>query len=104
MAKYLYAYRGGGMAETEEAQQAVMAAWGKWFEELGPAIVDGGNPFGPSATVKPGGATEPHGGAGLSGYSIVSADSLEAAAKMAVGCPVLTDGGSVEVYETFDVM
>jgi hypothetical protein len=40
----------------------------------------------------------------LSGYSVVSADSLDAATKMAAGCPVLTDGGIVEVYETFDVM
>jgi hypothetical protein len=33
----------------------------------------------------------------------VSADSLDAATKMAAGCPVLSDAGRVEVYETFDV-
>lgn len=104
MAKYVFAYQGGGMPETEEAQQASMAAWGKWFEDLGPSIVDGGNPFGPSATVGQDGAATAQGASGLTGYSIVSADSLDAASKLAAGCPILTDGGTVEVYETFDVV
>jgi hypothetical protein len=104
MAKYVFAYRGGGMPETEEEQQAVMAAWGKWYGELGEAVVDGGNPFGPSATVSADGSTTEGGASKLSGYTIVSGDSLDAATKMAAGCPVLTGGGTVEVYETFDVM
>jgi hypothetical protein len=37
------------------------------------------------------------------GYTIVSADSLDAAAELAKGCPILDDGGSVSVYETFQV-
>ena len=32
MANYLLAYHGGGMADTEEEQARVMAAWGKWYE------------------------------------------------------------------------
>ena len=41
---------------------------------------------------------------GLTGYSIISADSLDGASKLAEGCPVLTSGGSVEVYEILPVM
>ena len=37
--------------------------------------------------------------AGLSGYSVLQADSLDAAAVLAKGCPVLEIGGTVEVYE-----
>ena len=70
MAKYLLAYLGGGMAETEEAQQKAMAAWGAWFGSLGSAVVDGGAPFGPSAAVGGGTATS-----ALTGYSILQADS-----------------------------
>ena len=44
MAKYLLVYHGGGMAEGEAAQAEVMAAWGTWFQNLGPALADGGNP------------------------------------------------------------
>jgi hypothetical protein len=104
MAKFVYAYRGGGMAETEEAQKAAMDAWMGWFGQLGAAILDGGNPFGSSKTVASDGSASDGGQAGLSGYSIVDADSLAAAADMAKGCPVLASGGSVEVYETIDVM
>jgi len=35
----------------------------------------------------------------ISGYSIVSADSLDAAVELAKGCPVLEIGGAVDVYE-----
>jgi hypothetical protein len=43
MATYLLAYHGGGMPETEEQQQRVLAAWTTWYDELGPAVVDPGN-------------------------------------------------------------
>jgi len=103
MAKYLLAYTGGGMAATDEERQALMAAWGAWFGTLGSAIVDPGNPFGPSATVGAGSVSD--GGASrLTGYTVLSADSLADAAKLAGGCPVLEHGGSVEVYETHEVM
>ena len=39
-----------------------------------------------------------------SGYTVVKADSLDAEAGMAQGCPVLASGGQVSVYETFPVM
>ena len=43
MANYVLVFKGGGMAETEAEQQAVMAAWGEWYGKLGQAVVDGGN-------------------------------------------------------------
>jgi hypothetical protein len=39
-----------------------------------------------------------------SGYSIVEAESLDAAAEMAKGCPNLVSGGEVSVFETIEVM
>lgn len=104
MANYLLAYKGGSMAATEEERNAAMAAWGGWFGSLGAAIVDPGNPFGPSATVA--GDASVSGGApsALTGYSVLSADSLDAAGELVKGCPVLAAGGSVEVYETIPVM
>ena len=52
MPKYVFAYHGGGMADTPEAQAEAMAAWGAWFGELGAAVLDGGNPAGQSKTVR----------------------------------------------------
>jgi hypothetical protein len=104
MGKYLLAYKAGGRPESEEEQQKVMAAWTQWFESLGPAVVDPGNPFGPSAAVGSDGAVYEGATSSLTGYSVVSADELGAATEMAKGCPVLQSGGSVEIYETFEVM
>jgi hypothetical protein len=98
MAKFVYIYTGGQMAETPEAQEQAMQAWGAWFAELGGSIADAGNPFGHSATVSSGGVAD-GGGSGAGGYSIISADSLSDAAGKAKGCPVLAGGGTVEVYE-----
>jgi hypothetical protein len=102
MGKYVLAYTGGSMAETPEAQEKAMQAWGAWFGTLGAAVVDGGNPFGASTAVQSDGSTGAA-KAGLTGYSLINADSLELAAKLANGCPVLEGGGTVEVYETIDM-
>jgi len=51
MSNYLLAYTGGRTPEDEAERNAQMAAWGKWFQDLGEAVVDGGNPFGPSKSV-----------------------------------------------------
>jgi hypothetical protein len=104
MANYVLVFKGGGVPETEEQQQQVMAAWGAWFEALGPAVVDGGNPFGPSMSVAGDGTVSEGAASGLTGYAILAGDDLAAAAEMAKGCPILTDGGEIEIYETFDVM
>jgi hypothetical protein len=104
MANYLLAYKGGGMAQTDEERAAAMAAWGNWFGSLGQAVVDAGNPFGPSATVADGGSVSDGAPSGLTGYSVLSADSLAAASELVRGCPVLAAGGSVELYETVPVM
>jgi hypothetical protein len=104
MSKYLLAYKGGGRPESEAEQQRVMAAWTAWFESLGPAVVDPGNPFGPSAAVGNDGAVYEGATSSLTGYSVVTADDLGAATEMAKGSPVLESGGSVEIYETFEAM
>lgn len=103
MANYLLAYTGGGMAQTDAEREAAMAAWGAWFGELGPAVVQPGNPVGASTSVTSSGS---NGGAasGLTGFSVISADSLDAAAALVSKCPVLQGGGKVDVYETIEVM
>ena len=108
MPNYLLAYHGGGMPETDEARAQVMAAWGKWFGELGSSLIDGGNPVGRARTVNGGGTVADGGGANpLTGYSLIKADSLDAAVALARGCPIVQDSahpGSIEVCETFDAM
>jgi hypothetical protein len=104
--KYLLVYYGGSMPETPAAQARVMKQWTTWFTKLGTAVVDGGNPLsGAVNKVKPDG-TVAKGPVGqrATGYSIIEAPSLDAATKMARGCPVIRGGAQIAVYETFNVM
>lgn len=106
MTNYLLLYSGGGMPATEAEQKAVVQAWMVWFGKLGSALVDGGNPTSPmSKTIASDGSVSDGGmGMGPTGYSIIKADSLDAAVEMAKGCPVLQGGAKIMVYETFQAM
>src|SRR5579859_4575401 len=99
MANYLLLYSGGSMPETQAEQAAVMQAWGAWFGKLGSDLVDGGNPFTPVAKTIASDGTVSEGPATASGYTIIKADSLDAAAEMAKGCPVLQGGAKISVFE-----
>ena len=103
MAKFLFSYTGGATPTSPEEGAKVMAIWVGWFQGLGSAVVDMGNPTGPTHTVASNGAVtdDP---AGPTGYSIISADSLEAAVAIAKGCPVLQAGGGVAVSAIQDMM
>ena len=103
MPNFVFAYHGGKPPESPEEGAKVMAAWNAWFETLGPAIVDGGAPVGASKTVASGGVSDGGGLNPLSGYSIVRADNIDGAVEMARGCPILEDGGNVEVAEAMEM-
>jgi hypothetical protein len=95
MTKFLLAYTGGGgMADDEEAQKAAMAKWGAWMGGLGAALVDPGAPFSESKLVD--GGTS----AGLTGYSVLEAASLDDAVAKTKDCPIFESGGHLEVYES----
>jgi hypothetical protein len=85
MMDYLLLYSGGSMPGTEEEQKTVMEAWNTWMGQLGSSLKVGGD-------------------GSASGYSTLSADSLDAATEMAKGCPVLQGGAQITVYETLAVM
>jgi hypothetical protein len=97
---YLLAFHGGGMPETEEEQAKVIAAGGDWYEKLGAAVKDGGNPIRRAKTFATDGAVSDAGGANpVSGYTLITAADIDAAIDMAESCPVLESGGSIEVAE-----
>lgn len=105
MPKYVFTYHGGNPPASEEEGAKVMDAWMGWFGSLGAAVADAGNPTGASSTVASDGSVSSGGGANpVTGYSLINADSLDAAVAMAKTCPQLASGGSVEVSETIDIM
>ncbi|HEX6570464.1 MAG TPA: hypothetical protein VF055_00485, partial [Steroidobacteraceae bacterium] len=80
-----------------------MRALTDWFGTLGGALVDGGNPISAARAISPDGSVMDATSA-PSGYSIVTADNLDAAVALAKGCPVLAGGATVLVSETIPVM
>lgn len=103
MPKFVFAYHGGKTPESPEEGAKVMAAWNAWYASMGDRILDGGGPCGPSRTVAKGGVADNGGANPLSGLTVVSAASAEAAVEMAKGCPILADDGSVEVAEILEM-
>lgn len=104
MPKYLFVYHGGGIPETPEEGEKAMAAWGVWYEGMGAATVDPGAPVGQSHTVSKSGHVENGGANPASGYTIINAESYEAACAHASKNPMVVDGsGSVEVAELMEM-
>ena len=107
MAKFLLTYHnpnGGGLAPTAEQQAKSMEAWNAWFGQIGSALVDGGNPTSVRKTVGAGGKVSDAGSSAVTGYSIINVNSIDEALKASSMCPVLDDGGTVEVGQLLDVM
>ena len=107
MSNFLLLYSGGsGMPETEAEGAAVLKTWMDWYGQLGAAVVDGGNPTSPVAKLIASDGTVSAVPAEMmcSGYTIITADSLDAAVEMSRGCPVLQADGRVAVFETFNAM
>jgi hypothetical protein len=93
--KYVLAFRGQvGRSLTAEEE----ARWPTWFEQIKDSIADFGSRVGQVREVGDG----PGRSDALSGYIMINAESLDAAATVAGGCPILQQGGSVEVGELVD--
>ena len=105
MAKFVVIYSGGmGMAADPDEQQKIMAEWGAWYGKMGPAIADGGAPFGASKNVTAEGVADgPLGDKPATGYTIITAENLEAAAAACADHPHINHGGQVQIYATIDM-
>jgi hypothetical protein len=102
MAKYLLLYEGGSMPETEAAQAAAMQAWEAWFAQIGGAVADAGNPFTPASKRLAADGSITAGAGKASGYSILEADSLDAAVETASRHPRARTG-HVTLHPTWPV-
>ncbi len=103
MPKFLFVYHGGKHPETPEEGEKVMAQWGAWIGGVGDGFADPGAPVGMSKTVSSGGVADNGGANPASGYGIVTADTIDAAVKIAKGCPIHESGGNVEVAEIIEM-
>ena len=103
MPNYVLAYHGGKTPESPEEGAKQMAKWNAWVGGLGDAVVNPGTPLGKSKTVSSGGVSDDGGSNPLLGFSIVKADSMDAALEMAKACPTLEIGGTIKVAEVMEM-
>ncbi len=103
MAQYVLVYLGGNPPSTPEEGQKHFARYMEWIKSLGDAAVSPANPLKDTHTVLPDGSIKDGGMIGMSGYTIVEADSMDEALKMAKSCPFLEINGTLEVSERIDM-
>ena len=101
MPTYLITYHGGGGGPPApaESREQMMAAFGAWAASVGDHMIDSGAPLGASKTVSPEGVSDGAPEAGPRGYSLISADDLDAAAGLVKNHPFVGRGGSLQVSE-----
>lgn len=105
MAQFMILYKGEAtdMSEmTEEEAGAVMAKWAAWMGDVGDALADIGNPFGPGSSLVDDGSEGT--AISLTGYSIVEADDMDAALALADGHPYLSEGQGDFAIDIFELM
>ena len=104
MANYLLVYHGGQTLEnaTPEQQARTMQDWTNWMEGLGSSLIDGGNPISRGWTISKDGTEEHAGSNPATGYSVISAESMDKAHLFAKNCPHIASGGTVQLCETFN--
>lgn len=98
MPDYIIAYHGGKKPDSPEEGARLMAKWKAWIGDLGNAVVNPGTPLGKSMTVTSEGVSDGGGANPLMGFSVVKAESLDAALEIAKACPHL-EIGTLEVAE-----
>ena len=99
MSQYLIAYIGGDKPATPDEGRAHMAKYMTWLSGLGEAAISPMNPLGQTHSISPDGEVSEGSKIAMSGYTIVEADSIEAAIAIAKDCPFLEVNGTLEVSE-----
>jgi hypothetical protein len=99
--KYVIAYHGGRKFGSPQDGVAYMAKWKAWMGGLGDAVVDPGMQLGAGKLISAAAVTD-RGADMLTGFSIITAESLDAAVALARQCPHL-DHGTVEVAEVMEM-
>jgi len=103
MPQYVIVYLGGDKPPSPEEGKQHMSKYMDWLSSLGDSAVSPANPFKNTSTVNSDGTVTSGGTTTMSGYTIIKADSMDAALVIAKACPFLDIGGSLEVSELMEM-
>lgn len=99
MAQYIMTYLGGDQPSSPEEGRQHFEKYKAWLVSLGDSAISPANPLKDTRTVNSDGTVTTGGTTSMSGYTVIEADSMEAALEIAKACPFLDIGGSLEVSE-----
>jgi hypothetical protein len=102
MNNYVFTYYGEPKFKSQEEGAKYMEKWGAWTGSLGKAWVNPGVPLKRAKTVSSDGVSDNNSSNRLTGYSVVQADSMDAALEIAKRCPHL-EHGTVDVAEAMEM-
>lgn len=81
----------------ETPTQEIMEAWGNWFASIEDKVVENIGPFEPGREITHNGTRElPRDREAITGFTVINAESMDDAVKIAKENPMIT---SVRVYE-----
>jgi hypothetical protein len=99
MPQYVISYLGGDQPASTEEGSRNFSRYMDWLNGLGDSAVSPANPLKNTKTVNPDGSVTDSGRTMMSGFTIIEAESMEAALSVARRCPFLEINGSLEVSE-----
>lgn len=102
MPNFMLTYLGSPKISTPEEKQSHMQQYQQWLLNLGEAAISPMNPLKNMSMVESDGRVSDGGETGMSGFTIVSAESKGAALEIAKACPFLDVGGRLEVSEMIE--
>jgi hypothetical protein len=100
MSRFLVTYHGPGMPDDPAMIEQAKAAFVAWVGQAGDAIVD---PVAPVRMVRQVASAEATPPAEIGGYSIIEAETPEAAAAVLGSHPYVARGGTLQINQVLDV-
>ena len=99
MARFVFVYLGGTQPSSPEEARKHFDKYMEWLASLGESVLSPMLPLKDTHTVSTADGIREGGGSAMSGFTIIEADSMQAALAIAEACPFLEIGGSLEVSE-----
>jgi hypothetical protein len=103
MKQYVLVYLGGDHPSSPEEASQHFDKYMEWLQSLGDSVVVPTIPLKDTTTVSSSGEVQEGGSSAMSGFSVIKADSMDAAISIAQACPFLEIGGSLEVSEMMEM-
>ncbi len=99
MAQFIISYIGGNHPTDPQLAKQHFEQYKNWLNSIGSAVISPANPFKNTHHIKADGSVSQGSQIKMSGFTVIEAESIEAAIEIAKQCPFLKIDGELEVAE-----